>query len=60
MNQWCIWPIIFTLSTEVAGIFIIHMELFFLLIVKVKRFKGREEYKFEAKANIQITLHIEV
>lgn len=35
------------------------MELFFLLIVKVKRFKGGEEYKFEAKANIQITLHIE-
>lgn len=56
MNQ--IWPITVTLSTALAGIFIIHMELFSLCVLKVKRVRRREEYKYEAKAKIQVTCHI--
>lgn len=39
-------------------IFIIHMELFSLCVLKVKRFRRREEYKYEANASIQVMCHI--
>lgn len=61
MNQRSIWQIVITLSTEEAEISVIHMVVFSLREMKVKRFRGgrrRFVYKYEAKANIQVTRHV--